>query len=127
MCDNGLIVFEYPRTTATIRTCSLEVEGYKRRQLVVCGDAGTIDLRPLETFDIRPPQQLKLQLALSQDREPYKRGYQEVPFPQPPGRYDLQLIELARIVHGEIENPYPLQHELIVQQCLLEACGYPSS
>ena len=22
MCDNGLIVFEYPRTTATIRTCS---------------------------------------------------------------------------------------------------------
>ena len=27
MCDNGLIVFEYPRTTVTIRTASLEVEG----------------------------------------------------------------------------------------------------
>ena len=38
MCDNGLIVFEYPKTTATIRTCSLEVDGYQRRQLVVCGD-----------------------------------------------------------------------------------------
>jgi predicted dehydrogenase len=31
MCDNGLIVFEYPKTTATIRICSLEVEGYRRR------------------------------------------------------------------------------------------------
>ncbi|MCH5376944.1 MAG: Gfo/Idh/MocA family oxidoreductase, partial [Planctomycetes bacterium] len=114
MCDNGLIVFEYPKTTATIRTCSLEVEGYKRRQLVVCGDEGTVDIRPLETFDIRPPQPLKLQLALSQDRDSYRKGYQEVSFPQPPGRYDLQLIELARIIRGEIQNPYPLEHELIV-------------
>ena len=125
MCDNGLIVFEYPKTTATIRTASLEVDGYRRRQLVVCGDEGTVDIRPLETFDLRPPQPLKLQLALSQDRDSYKKGYQDVFFPQPPGRYDLQLIELARIIHGETENPYPLQHELIVQQCLLEACGYP--
>jgi len=123
MCDNGLIVFEYPKTTATIRTCSLEVEGYRRRQLVVCGDQGTVDIRPLEKFDIQPPQPLSLRLALSQDRDPYKKGYQEVSFPAPPGRYDLQLIELARIIHGEIENPYPLQHELLVQQCLLEACG----
>jgi predicted dehydrogenase len=123
MCDNGLIVFEYPKTTATIRTCSLEVEGYQRRQLVVCGDEGTVDIRPLETLDIRPPQQLKLQLALSQDRGSYKKGYQEVSFPQPPGRYDLQLIELAQIIRGEIENPYPLQHELLVQECLLKACG----
>lgn len=124
MCDNGLIVLEYPKATATVRTCSLEVEGYKRRQLVVCGDEGTVDLRPLETFDLAPPQQLSLRLALSRDRESYKKGIQEVSFPQPPGRYDLQLIELARIIRGEIENPYPLAHELIVQECLLEACGY---
>jgi predicted dehydrogenase len=126
MCDNGLIVFEYPRTTATIRTCSLEVEGYKRRQLVVCGDEGTVDIRPLETLDIRPPQQLKLQLALSQDRDSYKKGYQEVTFPPVPGRYDDQLIELAQIIRGERGNPYPLEHELLVQKCLLEACGYPT-
>jgi predicted dehydrogenase len=124
MCDNGLIVFEYPKTTATIRTCTLEVDGYQRRQLVVCGDGGTVDIRPLETLDLHPPQPLKLQLALSRDREAYKQGYQEVTFPQPAGRYDLQLIELARIIRGEIENPYPLQHELLVQECLLKACGY---
>jgi len=127
MCDNGLVVFEYPKTTATIRTCSLEVDGFQRRQLVVCGDEGTVDIRPLETFGARPPQPLKLQLALSKARDSYKKGYQEVSFPCPPGRYDLQLIELARIIRGEIENPYPLEHEMIVQECLLKACGYPLS
>ncbi len=127
MCDNGLTVFEYPKTTATIRTSSLEVEGFKRRQLVVCGDEGTIDIRPLENYGIRPPQPLTLQLALSKARDSYKKGYQEVPFPEVPARYDNQLIELAQIIRGERENPYPLEHELIVQECLLKACGYPLS
>ena len=127
MCDNGLSVFEYPKTTVTIRTASLEVEGYDRRQLVVCGDRGTIDIQPLETFYCRPPQPQKLRLALSEARDSFKKGYQEVGFPQIPGRYDDQLIELAQIIRGERENPYPLEHELLVQKCLLEACGYPPS
>jgi predicted dehydrogenase len=125
MCDNGLVVLEYPKTTATIRTTSLEVEGFRRRQLVVCGDEGTIDIRPLETYQFKTSRPLSLQMALSRARDPYKAGYQEVTFPQVPARYDDQLIELARIIRGEIENPYPLEHELIVQECLLEACGYP--
>jgi len=111
--DNGLAVLEYRRTTATIRTASLEVEGYQRRQLVVCGDEGTIDIRPLE-----PPS---LRLALSKPRDSFKAGYQEVVLPPMPGRYDEQLIELARIVRGEIPNPYPLAHELMVQETLLAA------
>jgi predicted dehydrogenase len=127
MCDNGLIVFEYPRTTATIRTASLEVDGHRRRQLVVCGDRGTVDIQPLETITVRPAQPQSLRLALSEARDPYSQGYQEVSFPLQTGRYDDQLIELAEIIRGERENPYPLEHELLVQQCLLEACGYPLS
>jgi predicted dehydrogenase len=124
--DNDLAVLEYPRTTVTIRTASLEVEGYKRRQLVVCGDAGTIDIRPLETFDMSPPVPLKLRLALNSPRDSYKKGYQELEFPVTKGRYDDQLIELARIIRGEIDNPYPLAHELMVQEVLLAACGCPA-
>ena len=123
VCDNGLAVFEYPRATATIRTAVVEVEGYQRRQLVVCGDEGTVDIRPLETFASRPQDPFKLQLALSSPRDSYKPGYQEVAFPPMPGRYDEQLIELARIIRGEIANPFPLAHELLVQESLLAACG----
>ena len=115
--DNGLAVLEYPRTTATIRTASLEVNGYERRQLVVCGDEGTIDIRPLE-----PP---KLRLALPKPRNLFKIGYQDVALPPIPGRYDDQLIELARIIRGETDNPYPLEHELMLQETLLLAAGYP--
>ena len=122
MCDNGLIVFEYPKTTATIRVSSLEVDGWKRRQLVVCGDQGTIDIRPLEQFG---EKEWKLRLALAKAAHSYKKNYQDVGFPPPPGRYDKQLVELARIIRGEMDNPFPPEHELIVQKCLLEACGYP--
>lgn len=124
--DNDLVVLEYPRTTVTVRTTSLEVDGYRRRQLTVCGDNGTIDIRPLETLDIHPQPPLKLQLALDKPRDAYKKGYQEVSFPPMPGRYDEQLIELARIIRGEIANPYPLAHELLVQEVLLAACGCPT-
>ena len=126
VCDNGLAVFEYPRATATIRTAVVEVEGYQRRQLVVCGDQGTIDIRPLETFASRPRDPLKLRLALSSPRESYQQGYQEVTLPPLPGRYDDQLIELARIIRGELANPFPLAHELLVQESLLAACGRPA-
>ncbi|NLX98560.1 MAG: Gfo/Idh/MocA family oxidoreductase [Rhodopirellula sp.] len=115
--DNGLAVLEYPRATATIRTASLEVEGYQRRQFVVCGDEGTIEIRPLE-----PPV---LRLTLAKPRDSFTSGCQEVPLPPMPGRYDEQLIELAAIIRGEIANPYPLEHELTVQEALLAASGYP--
>jgi hypothetical protein len=39
------------------------------------------------------------------------------------GRYVGQLTELAQIIRGEIENPFPLEHELLVQEVLLAACG----
>jgi predicted dehydrogenase len=124
--DNCLAVFEYPRATATVRTTVVEVEGYQRRQLVVCGDQGTIDIRPLEAFATRPKEPVKLQMALAVPRDSYQKGYQEIAFPVKVGRYDEQLIELAHIIRGEIANPYPLAHELLVQETLLAACGIPA-
>ena len=117
LLDNGLAVLEYERTTATVRTASLEVGGYERRQLVVCGDEGTIEIRPLE-----PP---KMSIRLAKPQGSFKKGDQEVALPPIPGRYDEHLIDLARIIRGEIENPYPLEHELILQETLLQAAAYP--
>jgi predicted dehydrogenase len=121
--DNGLAVFDYPHgCTATVRTAVVEVEGFKRRNLTVCGDRGTILIQPLE---LGPGLSSgDLYLALDQDRDGWKKGYQKVLLPEPRGRYDEHLLEFARITRGEIENPYPYEHEWIVQQCLLEACGY---
>jgi predicted dehydrogenase len=115
LADNQLAVFEYQKATATIRSAVMEVEGTKRRQFVVCGDEGTVDIRPLE-----PP---KLKLALSRARGGYKEGYQEVSLPKMPGRYDDQLIDLARIIRGEKESDYPPAHDLAVHEAVLRASG----
>lgn len=114
--DTALAVFEYPRALATIRVSVVEVAGEQRRQLVVCGDEGTIDIRPLE-----PPS---LRLTLARPRDRFRRGYQEVAMPRMPGRYDDQLRELAQIIRGETANPYSFDHDLTVQEALLSASGY---
>jgi predicted dehydrogenase len=113
--DNQLAVFEYPKATATIRSAVLEVDGTKRRQFVVCGDEGTIDIRPLE----RP----KLKLALSSARGRFKKGYQEVELPDMPGRYDEHLIALAQVVRGLKSPEYTAEHDLNVHEALIRASG----
>jgi predicted dehydrogenase len=122
LLDNGLAVFEYPRgCTVTIRTTVSEVEGFQRRNLTVCGDKGTIVVQPLELEGNKSGGILRL--ALSEDRDGWKKGCQTVPMPPLKDRYEDQLREFAGIVRGEMTNPYPYEHERLVQQCLLEACG----
>jgi predicted dehydrogenase len=119
LADNTLAVLEYPRATCTVRSALVEVEGNRRRQFVVCGDQGTVDIRPLE-----PPELL---LALESPRDTYQRGYQEVTLPKMAGRYDDQLVELARVIRGEIESPYSPSHDLAVHETVLRASGMPVS
>jgi predicted dehydrogenase len=115
LADNQLAVLEYPTAVATIRSALVDVEGGQRRQFVVCGDEGTIDIRPLE-----PP---RLWMALGKPRGPHRAGYQEVRLPKMPGRYDEQLIELARIIRGESPSAYPPAHDLAVEEAVLRASG----
>ena len=113
LLDNQLAVFRYPQCTATVRISLMDVDGGKRRQFVVCGSEGTVEIRPLE------PSQL--QLALSKPRESYRQGFQSVALPSASGRYDDQLKELARVARGEQQPSFASTHDLIVQECLLKA------
>ena len=39
-------------------------------------------------------------------------------------RYEGQLMEFSQIIRGEIRNPFPIEHEFLVQEALLAAAGY---
>ncbi len=117
LADNQLAVFEYAESTATIRSALIEVAGQQRRQFVVCGDKGTVEIRPLE-----PP---RLLFAPDRPLKKYKKGYHLINLPPMPGRYDEQLIELARIIRGQKESEYPPEHDLAVQEAVLKASGAP--
>ena len=115
--DNQLAVLEYPKATVTVRSALTEVEGGVRRQFVVVGTKGTFDIRPLE-----PPS---ARLALDTARGEWKRGYQDVTFPRPAGRYDGDFADLARVIRGEKALAFTPEHDLAVQETVLLASGMP--
>ena len=116
--DNGLAVLQYPRATCTVRTTSLEANGYHRRQLVVCGTKGTVEIKPMEN-----PTKMSVAWKESSGGAGSPDSREWIDLPDFGGRYDAQLIDFARIVRGETENPFGYDHELAVERTLLRACG----
>jgi predicted dehydrogenase len=115
--DNQLAVLDYPGAVVTVRSALVEIEGGARRQFVVCGTGGTFDIRPLEPAQAR--------LALDRPRGDYRKGYQDLKFPNAGGRYDGDLADLARVIRGEKEFGFNAEHDLAVQETLLLASGLP--
>ena len=115
LADNQLAVFEYAKATATVRSALVEVNGGQRRQMVVCGDQGTIVIRPLE-----PPQ---LSLTLAKNQGKHLAGTHPVTLPKLGGRYDGDFADFAQIIRGEKNPDYSVQHDLAVQEAVLLASG----
>jgi len=113
--DNMLSVFEYPRATATIRSSVVEVNGGRRRQFVVCGSKGTIEIKPLEPA--------ALTLTLEKATGDFKAGTQVVKLPKSEGRYHGCWKEFAQVIHGEKPFPFTHQHDIAVQKAVLTASG----
>lgn len=123
--DNGLTVLEYPRATCTVRCTSMEANGYYRRQLVVCGTRGAVEIKPLE----KPTRMSVAWAAPFVGDEIHTNGHadsrQFLDLPSNGARYDAQLIDFARIIRGEHENPFDYDYELAVQRTVLRSCGIP--
>ena len=120
--DNGLAVLEYRHATATLRVSVDEVEGFDHRRLIVCGTNGTVELCPIECRDYSLP--LSVRLTLKEPRGGYGSGTRQVDCGALGARYRSQQIEFARVVRGEIANPYPVEYEELLQKTLLQVCGF---
>ena len=116
--DNGLAVLQYPRATCTVRTTSLEANGYHRRQLVVCGTRGTVEIKPMEN-----PTKMSVAWRASSGGPGAPDAREWIDVPDFGGRYDAQLADFARVVRGETANSFGYDHELAVERTLLRACG----
>jgi predicted dehydrogenase len=114
--DNELLVLKHTNAISSVRSTLLEVSGQQRRQFVVCGKAGTIEIKPLE-----PPS---VNLALKKTSDRYQAGYQTINLKKMSGRYDDQLLDFARMVRGEKEPDFSMKHDLLVHKILLEAAGF---
>ena len=116
LADNMLAVFEYPRAIGSVKSSAMEVEGFARRHLVVCGTEGTFHIQPLDDPAAR--------VALSQPRDKYGRNYQGVSFPKFT-RYVADAADMAAIIRGQKTSDFSYDHDLNVQSALLQGCGLP--
>jgi predicted dehydrogenase len=118
LADNMLAVLTYPKALATVKASALEVEGFDRRHLVVCGTEGTFHIQPLDNPSAR--------VALSAARGGFRTGYQDVHFAEFQ-RYVADAADMARVIRGEKASDYSYDHDLAVQETLLKACGLGGS
>ena len=117
--DNNLAVLEYDKALARIFVSSVEVNGYGRRQLVVAGSKGTVNICPLE----RP---IKMTYSDTQmvDR-PWENVCLEVPIENVPSdcRYDNMMQDFYEYITGTKQNPFTYEHDYLVQKVLHEIVG----
>ena len=117
--DNNLAVLEYDKALARIFVSSVEVNGYGRRQLVVSGSRGTVDICPLE----RPIKMTYSDTTIVD--HPWSSAYRDVPIEDVPGscRYDEMMKDFYDYVMGIKENPFTYEHEYTVQKVIDEIVG----
>lgn len=115
LADNSLSVLEYEKALARVFVSSVEVNGWGRRQLMISGSKGTINIVPLEN----PVAMTYSDLSIAQS--PYEDMKINVPLTDVPkyNRYDEMARDFYACVTGEKQSPYSYQHDYTVQKVLL--------
>ena len=121
--DYSMAVFKYRNGVSFARIAATEVGGYRRRQLVVMGEKGTIEINPIECSPEYKPtkyslfskkyERLKLDDGTTQMSEYTSEVFD---------RYEKMLISFAKMVRGELENPYTADYELELFKVILKCC-----
>ncbi len=117
--DFGMAVFEYQNGVSFAKTCASEVGGFTRRQLVVTGSRGTVELKPFET--LTEGGQFTTETRYTDIDDWFDMGVtKDSPIHD---RYDPMLASFAAMVRGEKQNPWSYEYELALYKTILAACG----
>jgi len=117
--DNNLAVLEYDKALARIYVSSVEVNGWGRRQLVVAGSRGTVNICPIErpltvtysSTDIADKCYADRHISLTFEDKTAN------------GRYDDMMRDFYAYITGEKKNPFTYEHDYLVQKVLSEIVG----
>ena len=117
--DNNLAVLEYEKAIARIYSSSVEVNGWGRRQFVVCGELGTISILPIENDVSMTFSDLDIAKSHYSDAKE-KIDVSDIP---KDCRYDTMVQDFAAYINGTLENPFTYDHEISVHKVLTQICG----
>lgn len=114
--DNNLAVLEYDKAIARIFVSSVEVNGWGRRQLVVTGSKGSINICPIENPTIATYSDLSIADFCYAD----KKVPLEYQSDSTLGRYDEMVKDFYAYIVKDKQNPFTYEHEYKVQKVLSE-------
>ena len=116
--DFGMVAYKYKNGVSFAKTAAVERGGYMRRQLVICGEKATIELKPLEVED----GELRYTVYSESDADLIWREEWKTARTESYNRYSAMMQNFARAVRGE-KNPYTPDYELGLYKLLLKSCG----
>ena len=117
--DFGMVIMEYENGISCAKANAREFGGYARRQLVVTGTEGTVEIKPLEMYV--PGQGIYTEKTEYMEKDWNNLGQHSKT--ELFDRYDAMMAGFASFVMGEKENPYTLDYELELYKTVLQCCG----
>lgn len=122
--DFGMAVFKYKNGVSFAKSTAVEYGGFDRRQIVVCGTKGVVEIRPTEQFcqDV-PGVVCALTSVVREDFSKEWSGNDKCHTTEPFGRYDAMWRAFASYVRGEAKNPFDYEYERSLHKLILKACG----
>jgi predicted dehydrogenase len=119
LSDNNLAVMEYKKALARVFVSSVEVNGFGRRQLMVSGSKGTVNICPLE----RPTVMTYSDTEIADKTYADRKILLPVEDNSSTGRYDEMMKDFYHYIKGTKDNPFSYEHEYAVQEVLSEIIG----
>lgn len=117
--DFGMAIFQYKDGVSFVKTTADEYGGSARRQLVVVGTKGTVEIKPIE---MPTTGGLYSQMRTCKDTDAWG-DLGEITKSDTYDRYDDMMASFAAMVRGEKENPWGYDYELELYKTILKACG----
>lgn len=120
--DYCFVIFKYKNGVSFAKTSAAELGGFERRQLVICGSKGTIELRPLEEYN--DDGNICTGVKITEFEKGRDWNYSApVTKSNAADRYDEMMLSFAKMVCGEKTNLYDCDYELNLYKTLLRSCG----
>ncbi len=119
LADNDLAVLEYDNALVRIFVSSVEVNGYGRRQFVVSGSRGTVNIMPIENPCKMTYSDISIATSCYADMKneiminDIANGH----------RYDGMMRDFYAYIIGEKQNPFTYEHDFTVQKVISEIIG----
>lgn len=118
--DFAMAVLQYKNGVSFVKTCAVENGGFERRQLVICGIRGSIEIKPLEEY-VKTDDGINYPFITAK-KETDADGKAQSSISQPFDRYKNMLLAFGEMVRNEKENPYTYDYEMELFRIISECC-----